>query len=120
MLEEGSLRVMDSVQTRLVVQASNYIQQNYKTKVTNETLAAALHFHPNYVIRCMKMKYGKTPIEYLYELRLERGKRLLVTTDWQIGIAEEVGFRYAPYFSSCFKQYIGLSPLQFRKQYMAK
>ncbi|MDN4602338.1 AraC family transcriptional regulator [Paenibacillus sp. F6_3S_P_1C] len=121
MLEEGSLRVMDSVQTRLAEQASNYIQQNYKTKVTNETLAAALHFHPNYVIRCMKMKYGKTPIEYLNELRLERAKRLLVTTDWQIDrIAEEVGFRYAPYFSSCFKRYIGLSPLQFRKQYMAK
>ncbi|MFS0856118.1 MULTISPECIES: AraC family transcriptional regulator [Paenibacillus] len=118
-LEEGSLRVMDSVQTRLAEQAAIYIQQNYKTKVTNETLAAALHFHPNYVIRCMKMKYGKTPIEYLNELRLERAKRLLVTTDWLIDrIAEEVGFRYAPYFSSCFKRYIGLSPLQFRKQYM--
>lgn len=96
-----------------------YIQKNYKEKITNEALAAALHFHPNYIVRCMKSKYGRTPIEYLLDYRLERAKRLLVTTEWSIErIAEEVGFRYSPYFSSCFKQSVGLTPLKFRKQYL--
>lgn len=119
LLEHGGSSGTSSVAARLAEQAAAYIKNNYKEKITNETLAAALHFHPNYIVRCMKTKYGCTPINYLHEFRLERAKRLLVTTEWTIDrIAEEVGFRYAPYFSSCFKQSIGLSPLQFRKQYL--
>ncbi|MCA0755813.1 AraC family transcriptional regulator [Paenibacillus sp. N4] len=118
MLERGSSRT-GSVAARLAEQAAAYIQKNYKEKITNEALAAALHFHPNYIVRCMKSKYGRTPIEYLLDYRLERAKRLLVTTEWSIErIAEEVGFRYSPYFSSCFKQSVGLTPLKFRKQYL--
>jgi Transcriptional regulator containing an amidase domain and an AraC-type DNA-binding HTH domain len=67
----------------------------------------------------MKMKYGVTPIHYLLEFRLESAKRLLLTTEWTIErIADEVGFRYAPYFSACFKRQVGMSPLLFRKQYL--
>ncbi|MEY8746097.1 helix-turn-helix transcriptional regulator [Paenibacillus tundrae] len=82
-------------------------------------LAEALHFHPNYIVRCMKAKYGCTPSDYLQEIRLDHARRLLVTTDWSIDcVAEEVGFRYSPYFSACFKRKMGISPLQFRKQYL--
>ncbi|MBD2868802.1 helix-turn-helix domain-containing protein [Paenibacillus arenilitoris] len=118
MLESGSSRTR-SVADRLAEQTAAYIQKNYKEKITNETLSAALHFHPNYIVRCMKSKYGRTPIEYLHHFRLERAKRLLVTTEWSIErIADEVGFRYSPYFSACFKQSFGLSPLKFRRQYL--
>jgi transcriptional regulator GlxA family with amidase domain len=67
----------------------------------------------------MKAKYELTPNEYLQEFRLERAKRLLVTTEWPIErIAEEVGFRYSPYFSACFMRSVGLSPIRFRKQFL--
>jgi AraC-like DNA-binding protein len=57
-------------------------------------------------------------MEYLHEYRLEQAKLLLIKTEWPVAqIAEHVGFQYAPYFSSCFKQYTGISPLRFRKQY---
>jgi AraC-like DNA-binding protein len=119
MLEQGGSSGTSSVAARLAERAAAYIQKNYKEKITNETLAAALHFHPNYIVRCMKTKYGRTPSDYLLEFRLERAKRLLVTTEWSIDrIAEEVGFRYAPYFSACFKRSVGLSPLRFRNQYL--
>lgn len=104
--------------TRLAESAAAYIQRNYREDITNESLAEALHFHPNYIVRCMKKKYGATPSRYLLEFRLDRAKKLLVATEWPIErIADEVGFRYAPYFSSCFKRHSGLSPLQYRKQY---
>ncbi|MDQ6418396.1 AraC family transcriptional regulator [Paenibacillus sp. LHD-117] len=107
-----------SMTNKLAERAARYIRTHYQEKVTNETLSEELHFHPNYIIRCMKEKVGQTPMEYLHEVRLEQAKRLLITTDWTIErIADEIGYRYAPYFSSCFKRGIGMSPRQFRKQY---
>ncbi len=119
MLEEGSFGRTDSVASRLAERTAAYLQANYREKITNDAIATALHFHPNYIVRCMKVRYGCTPSDYLQQYRLERAKRLLVTTDWSIDrVAEEVGFRYSPYFSSCFKREFGISPLQFRRQYL--
>lgn len=104
---------------KLAEQAVTYLQRHFREELTNEKLAQALHFHPNYVVRCMKSSYGLTPMEYLQQYRMERAKRLLVTTGWPIArIAEETGFRYAPYFSACFKSSVGLTPLRYRKQYL--
>ena len=60
-----------SPSSRLAERAAAYLQQNYRTDITNESLAAALHFHPNHIVRCMKSKYGRTPIHYLHDFRLE-------------------------------------------------
>lgn len=104
---------------RLAESAASYLRQNYRADLTNETLAEALHFHPNYIVRSMKAKYGCTPMHYLHDFRMDQAKRLLVTTNWPVArIAEEVGFRYAPYFTACFKRSVGMNPLSFRKQYV--
>ncbi|SEO52851.1 helix-turn-helix transcriptional regulator [Paenibacillus sp. OV219] len=117
-LEESNSGKSNSPALKLAEKTEAFLRQYYQTELTNESLAAALHFHPNYVVRCMKEIYRCTPMEYLHEYRLEQAKLLLLKTEWSIAqIAEHVGFQYAPYFSSCFKQYAGVSPLRFRKQY---
>lgn len=120
MLEENENNEAGLAATRLAERASAYIHEHYREKVTNAALASALHFHINYIVRCMKSRYGRTPLEYLQDVRLEQAKRLLITTEWSIErIAEDIGFRYTPYFSACFKQNVGISPFQFRKQYFS-
>ncbi|QGQ95918.1 AraC family transcriptional regulator [Paenibacillus psychroresistens] len=95
-----------------------YIKGNYRNEITNDSLAEVLHFHPNYLARCMKSINGCTPIEYLINYRLEQAKLLLIKTDRSIAhIAEAVGFQYTPYFSKRFKEKNGISPLQYRKQF---
>lgn len=118
LLEEGYNGNADSPALRLAEKTEAYLRQHYQTDVTNEGLAEALHFHPNYIVRCMKEVYHCTPMEFLHEYRLEQAKLLLLKTEWPVAlIAERVGFQYAPYFSSCFKKYAGISPLRFRKGY---
>lgn len=118
LLQEGNVMRLTSGAARLAEQVAAYIQAHYREKITAQALTAAFHFHPNYIVRCMKARYGHTPSDYLLDYRLERAKRLLVATEWSIErIAEEVGFRYAPYFSACFKQAVGNSPLRFRNQF---
>lgn len=118
LLEEGHHGNADTPALRLAERTEAYLRQHYQAEVTNEVLAEALHFHPNYIVRCMKEIYRCTPMEYLHEYRLEQAKLLLLKTEWPIAqIAEQVGFQYAPYFSICFKKYAGISPLRFRKGY---
>jgi AraC-like DNA-binding protein len=95
-----------------------YIRRNYQLPLSNRHLAEELHFHYNYLSRCMKQVYGVTPMEYVMQVRLEQAKLLLLKTDWPMPrIAEEVGFESAAYFSRCFSARNGLPPLQFRKRY---
>ncbi|MCZ8521386.1 MULTISPECIES: helix-turn-helix transcriptional regulator [Paenibacillus] len=119
LLEVGLAGSGASPLLRLAERTEAFLRQHYPSDITNQSLADALHFHPNYIVRAMKEIYHCTPMEYLHEYRLEQAKLLLIQTDWSIAqIADRVGFQYVPYFSSCFKQYAGISPLRFRKQYV--
>ncbi|WP_051621220.1 helix-turn-helix transcriptional regulator [Paenibacillus sp. UNC451MF] len=98
--------------------AEAYLKQHYHSDVTNAMLADALHFHPNYIARCMKEVYQCTPLEYLQHYRLEQAKLLLLKTDLPVSeISDSVGFHYSAYFTRCFTQSIGLTPRQYRKQF---
>jgi len=123
---EEMLRVMDLAQhdaagspaVDIAEQTEAYIRNHYAEPLTNVSLSEALHFHYNYLARCMKRIYGLTPMEYLTDYRLEQAKLMLLKTEIPIAlIAERTGFESTAYFSRRFSQKIGLSPLRFRKQY---
>lgn len=123
---EELLRMMDLRQLEqttspvvtLAEQTEAYIRNNYRSELTSQSFSEALHFHYNYITRCMKQIYGMTPNDYLLHYRLEQAKLLLLKTEWPVTeIAKEVGFRNAPYFSNRFTLKNGCSPQQFRKQY---
>lgn len=99
-------------------QAASYLRTHYREQVTAEALKAALNFHPVYIARCMKRKYGCSPMEYLQRYRIEQSKLLLMQSNYSISrIAEEVGFNQTPYFSSRFMRLEGLSPREYRRRF---
>ncbi|UVI27893.1 helix-turn-helix domain-containing protein [Paenibacillus spongiae] len=98
--------------------AASYLRSRYKLPVTYAELADELHFHPNYISRCMKQVYGCTPLEYVTRFRIEQAKRLLIHTNDAIGkVAEEAGFGSFPFFVRSFVKHTGCRPREFRKQY---
>lgn len=59
-----------------------------------------------------------TLTDYVWELRLQRAKYLLETTDEPIDrIAAMIGYDIPSSFRRKFKQEMGLSPSEYRKQY---
>lgn len=61
--------------------------------------------------RKVKALTGQSPVELLRTARLQRGKRLLETTDMTIAeVAYDVGFSSPSYFAKCFKDEFGVSP----------
>ena len=59
---------------------------------------------------------GKNYIDYLTELRLEKAKDLLKTTNQPIKtIALEVGYPNEKYFHKLFKKVVGIKASEYRK-----
>ena len=70
----------------------------------------------DYFTKMFNASIGKTPIEYINGLRVNYSMRLLATTDMSMAeIADDIGFCNPNYFHKIFKQYMGVSPLQYRK-----
>ena len=66
--------------------------------------------------RLFKQHTGKTPREFIKELRMVTAARRLLITDERIStIAYELGFENVPYFSKLFKSVYGVSPQLYRK-----
>lgn len=71
----------------------------------------------NRMIRLFHNFYGKTPSEYLNELRIDHAKKLLLDSESTIlHIALESGFKSQSSFYIQFHKLTGLSPGEFREQ----
>jgi AraC-like DNA-binding protein/mannose-6-phosphate isomerase-like protein (cupin superfamily) len=70
---------------------------------------------PAHLSRMLKAHTGKTPTEYINELRLQRASMLLTTTSREIiDIAADCGFENLSYFYRLFRAYFGKTPRAFR------
>lgn len=63
------------------------------------------------LMRAFKHLYGRTIFDFAQQLRMERAKKLLETTDLSVtDIALEVGYEYSSNFTTAFKRHFGITP----------
>ena len=78
-------------------------------------LAKQLGFSTNYLSLLIKKELGTSFQEYVTQQRIQRAKRLLLSTDMKIyEVALAVGIEDMNYFSYRFKSIVGVSPKSFR------
>ncbi|MFW6029598.1 MAG: helix-turn-helix domain-containing protein [Halanaerobiales bacterium] len=94
----------------------SYFHANYKENFTLDKLAEEVNYSSFHLIRIFKKETGKTPFEYLQEIKIIKAKELLQNTNKSItDICFESGFNNRSYFSSIFKKKVGVAPSKFRK-----
>ncbi len=109
----------DATAFQIAEKVELFIRQNYSKPLSNPILQQELNYHPNYLSKCMLKVYNKTPMEYLQGYRIEQAKKLLISTEWSVSrIAEAVGFNHFSYFSVCFSNKEGISPLNYRRKFV--
>lgn len=93
-----------------------YIQFHYRSNISISELANEAQLTRNSLCRYFKQKTGKTPIQFIMELRIAHACRLL--RDQQMSLKEicyECGFNNLVHFHKSFKVHVAISPNVYRK-----
>jgi two-component system, response regulator YesN len=107
---------------KLVRKACDYIRENYNNPdISLNTVAAHVSLSPTHFSTIFAQEMSVTFIDHLTEVRMEKVKELLVTTDEKIvSIAFGVGYNEPNYLSYLFKKREGLTPKEYRQQKKAQ
>lgn len=99
----------------LIKQTITYIEENFSAKITLRSISDALYISPNYLCRLFKQQTGRNLMEYLASYRMQMAKQYLKDVQYKISqVAEMVGYHDTRYFSSSFKKYTGMTPMDYR------
>lgn len=97
-------------------QVASYLHTHYRSPISAEMLAKMSHYTYSYFSHSFKDVFGVSATNYLANIRIEKAKTLLTTTDMNITeIAESSGFSDSNYLARVFKKATGLSPLKYRE-----
>jgi len=98
-----------------------YIEEHLSQEITRKELAEFAGFNQEYLSTLFKKETGDTLSEYIQKKRLSVAKKLLKQTNLPISlISQECGYETLSYFSNVFRQKVGMSPREYRKQCVQK
>ncbi len=93
------------------------MMHDLSVRYTVEDCAKRLKMSKEHFIRSFKSYTKRTPLSYRTDIMLSHAKNLLTETSFSVStVAEMSGFSDALYFSRVFKNRIGMSPTEFRKE----
>ncbi|HIS26669.1 MAG TPA: response regulator [Candidatus Pullilachnospira intestinigallinarum] len=101
----------------LIDQIQTYMKKNYQKSITQDFLASLFFLNRSYLSQLFRKKTGQKFIDYLNEIRIEKAKEQLISTDKKMyQIARSVGYDNVKYFFRIFRKKTGFSPEQFREE----
>ncbi|MBR5307151.1 MAG: helix-turn-helix transcriptional regulator [Clostridia bacterium] len=93
-----------------------YMRQNADKQITLEELSNLVHLEKSYFVRLFRQTTGKTPIEALISIRLDKANDLIANTDMKIcDIAPLCGYNTVSFFISSYKERYGVTPREHRR-----
>ena len=111
---------LDSAMQRSVKKITDEISQNaFDTQIDLTLILSKSGYSEDYIRSCFKKITGKTPNEFLTEIRIKHACYLIDIYQDNLSlyeIAEKCGYLDYVYFSKKFKSVMGLSPREYRYQ----
>ncbi|MBE6668454.1 MAG: helix-turn-helix domain-containing protein [Ruminococcaceae bacterium] len=94
----------------------DYVERNCSNRLLIHEIAAKCGYTAEHFSRIFKKYTGKAPVSYIMECRINKAKKLLLTTDLSVEtIVFECGFTNRTAFFKKFFELVGVTPSQFRK-----
>ena len=96
--------------------ALDYIHSRLSNDLTLDDIAASVGLTPYHFTRLFRQTTGESPHQYVISQRIEVAKRLLVRADLPIAdVAAQIGFADHAHLTRHFKQRVGVTPQQYRR-----
>ncbi len=118
MKSNTSVSNTDENESHLLVQRiCGYLARNYNQKLSIPTLCKLFNISPRHLSRLFKQETGKTIVEMVHGIRIEKAKTLLIESDEKvINIALRVGYDDPAFFSRLFRRITGVSPGRYKEK----
>ncbi|WP_117168658.1 response regulator transcription factor [Paraliobacillus sediminis] len=98
-----------------IAEACMYVAMHIEKKLSLDEVAKHLFLNASYFSRLFKKEVGKTFVEYVKTIKMERAKELLdQTTDTVGNVCDRLGYDNQSYFIKLFKNYVGVTPAEYR------
>ncbi len=109
------LDTMANDQDHRIERIRTFVERNY-TNVSLETIANEMCLSEKYVSRMFKKKNKTSFRTYKLDLKIERAKKLLEETSYNVTqISEQLGYQNPESFMRIFRKLAGMTPTQYRK-----
>jgi AraC-like DNA-binding protein len=111
-----AIRYSGNMRNRL----DHFFRYHYMDDVKLQDLADAIQVSTRQVSRILIKEFGENYVTHLMHTRIQQAKYQLDYTNKDIHqISSDCGFQSYNYFATCFKQVIGQTPTEYRKQIKA-
>jgi AraC-like DNA-binding protein len=105
-------------QVELIKQIRNYLVEHIEQKVTIEELVSLFCISGTTLKSCFRGVFGMPIGVYMKEYRMKQAGIILKENICSVAeVATRVGYESQSKFSSAFKEYHAMTPLEYRKAY---
>ncbi len=98
-----------------IIETQEWMHSCYNDEITLEILAEKFDISVRSLNRRFKQATGKSPMQYLQQIRMENACELLKTSNLNISeVAFSVGYPDNSYFSALFRKAMSVTPKEYR------
>ena len=116
-----SYQQQDTHHDELIIKIQEWIQAHYHEHIQVEKLAGRFQVSVRSLNRRFKAAARMTPLQYLQKTRIEHAKQLLKQSNLTVAeVAYAVGYQDASHFGSLFRNYNGITPMEYRSLVRSK
>ena len=104
---------------RAITGITRYLQEHLAEEISLSVLAEQFNLNPQYISQLFKSEIGVNFLVYLTNIRMEKAKKLLLSTALSIAeVAEQSGYGDYRVFTKVFKKSEGITPSQYRRDFL--
>ena len=106
---------------RIINSITRFIQEHLAEEMSLSVLSEEFHMNPQYISQLFKNEIGVGFLAYLTSIRMEKAKKLLLSTSLSIvEVAEQSGYGDYRVFTKVFKKSEGITPSQYRRDFLGR
>ena len=109
----------EAQEERVINGITRYLQAHLAEEVSLSVLSEQFHLNPQYISQLFKSEIGVNFLTYLTNIRMEKAKKLLLSTSLPVAeVAEQAGYGDYRVFTKVFKKSEGVTPSQYRRDFL--